>query len=960
VGGRSKKVTVGYKYYLGMHMILCHGPVDRILRIRVDGKDAWLGDRNSGSIYVDNPDLFGGESREGGIQGTVDFEPGGPAQGQNSYLLSKLGSLIPAYRGVVGVVLRQVYLGLNPYLKKWAFRVQRIHMRQSGAAQWYYPKAEIKVASNFKQRQMFFFALDTSGSMDTVVSGGLTRLQLAKTQMKAVLDAIDQLRIDSKVQVDIAVCGWSTSTTQMSRFNVSSADIQDLKNFVDGLSASGGTDFSQPYGNAVNWFQPGSADGRRRAMFFITDGLPEPATTVDQALAVAGPMIRKEGVWAQSPVDVYGISIDLSNTSYIALVENTPQDGIPVVDSAESNALYNAVFFAVMGDSSAMNPAHIIRECLTDPDWGMGYSDAEVDDQSFMAAADQLYNERMGISILWDRQTPIEDFIGEIVKHIDAALYVDRKTGLFTLKLIRGGYNKDNLLHLNEDNIDKIENFTRPAFGELTNAVTVNYWNVNTGRDASVSAQDIALQQMQGVTIGTTLQYPGFVDPTIASRVAQRDLKALSSQRASCTIYADRTAKDLTIGDVFKLSWADYNLSEVVMRVNGIAYGDGRTNRIKITCTEDVFDLPETALVTPDPPQWEDPNSGPTPVADQIVYEIPYIELVQQQGQAQTDQTLAAEPDLGYVGAAAGRPNVASLNARLYTAAGLGETFEEAGVLDFCPYAKLSAPVGRFNTEFSIQGGVDLDLVEVPSWAQIGEELVWIEALDPVLNTVTVRRAIYDTVPKEHGAGSVIYFWDAFPAGSPTEYVNSEQVRVKLATVTGSGQLDIAAAPEMSLTIEGRAARPYRPANLRINGELDVDPNDNVAYPAVATWVGRNRLQETGGVPLAWTDGEVVPEAGTTYEITMLGETEDGNQVQFFQQDIGALKTYTIDLLEHTIPDGSAILVLQVRAVRDGLKSWRPAELKLPLLAPPSNMAAKTGNLFAPVDVEAYAVGGGV
>ena len=29
-GGGSKEVTVGYKYYVGMHMILCHGPVDNI------------------------------------------------------------------------------------------------------------------------------------------------------------------------------------------------------------------------------------------------------------------------------------------------------------------------------------------------------------------------------------------------------------------------------------------------------------------------------------------------------------------------------------------------------------------------------------------------------------------------------------------------------------------------------------------------------------------------------------------------------------------------------------------------------------------------------------------------------------------------------------------------------------------------------------------------------------------
>ncbi len=958
MGGSSKKVTVGYEYYLGMHMILCHGPVDRILRIRVDGKDAWLGDRNSGSIYVNNPDLFGGESREGGIQGTVDFEPGGPAQGQNSYLVSKLGSMVPAYRGVVGAVLRQVYIGLNPYLKKWAFRVQRIHLRQNGVAQWYYPKAEIKVASNFKIRQMFYFALDKSGSMETMV-GGQSRMRIAKDQLKAVLDAINTLRIDSKVQVDICVVGWSGSTTSMTRYNVQNSDITDLKNFVEGIATVfDGTNFNNAFVSADSFFQASATDSRRRAMFFITDGAPEPASSVDDAVAAHGDLIGRTGAYAQNPVDVFAVNIDPRDTSYTALIDNTPQDGIPVVGSADSNALYNAVFFAVMGDSSAMNPAHIIRECLTDPDWGMGYADTEIDDQSFMAAADQLHREQMGISILWDRQTSIEDFIGEIIKHIDAVLYVDRKTGLFTLKLVRGGYNKAALLHLNEDNIDKIENFTRPAFGELTNSVTVNYWNVATGNDASVTAQDIALQQMQQVTIGTTIQYPGFVDPLIASRVAQRDLNSLSSQRATCTVYADRTAKDLTIGDVFKLSWEDYNLSEVVMRVTGIAYGDGRTNRIKITCTEDVFDIPQTAFITPEPPAWEDPNAAPIPIQDQIVFEVPYIELVQQQGQTTVDQNLTAEPDLGYLGVAAGRPNVSSLNSRLFTAPVAVSTFEEVGLVDFCPYGELVSAIGRFTTTFSIQGGADLDLVTVPSWAQIGEELVWVESLTN--GVMTVRRAVYDTVPAEHAAGAVVYFWDQYSAGSATEYVNSETVRAKLATVTGSGQLDLALASELQLTLEGRAARPYRPANLAVNGDIDATPNDTIVYPATLTWNHRNRLQETGGAPLQWTDASVTPEDGTTYRVTLLGETIGGAQTQFFQQDLGLVTSYVIDLLAHTIPAGSAVLVAQVHTMRGGLASWRPAELKLPLLTPPSGTNGAAGNMFEPGSLEAYPVGGGV
>ncbi len=55
------------------------------------------------------------------------------------------------------------------------------------------------------------------------------------------------------------------------------------------------------------------------------------------------------------------------------------------------------------GDCNDMNPAHIIRECLTEP-WGLGYTDSDIDDDAFMSAADALYNEGMGISLLWDRE----------------------------------------------------------------------------------------------------------------------------------------------------------------------------------------------------------------------------------------------------------------------------------------------------------------------------------------------------------------------------------------------------------------------------------------------------------------------------------------------------------------------------------------------------------------------------
>jgi len=127
-----------------------------------------------------------------------------------------------------------------------------------------------------------------------------------------------------------------------------------------------------------------------------------------------------------------------------------------------------------------MNPAHIIRECLTDKEWGMGYTDADIDDVAFTAAADTLYAEQMGISILWQRENTIEAFVQDIVRHIDAALYVDRRTGKFVLKLIRSEATPT--LTLGPNNIERVENYKRPAFGDLVNSVTVIYDDCDDGK----------------------------------------------------------------------------------------------------------------------------------------------------------------------------------------------------------------------------------------------------------------------------------------------------------------------------------------------------------------------------------------------------------------------------------------------------------------------------------------------
>jgi hypothetical protein len=144
-------VTIGYKYYLGAHMGIVHGPVDVLSRVRVADKVVWEGCCVSDGIQIEAAGAFGGDSGEGGIEGWMYFENGYPDQPVNPYLQLQLTQEtysdlenIPAFRGVTCAVLEQMYVSaFNPYLKPWAFRMTRTDVTTYGEEQWYVAKARI-------------------------------------------------------------------------------------------------------------------------------------------------------------------------------------------------------------------------------------------------------------------------------------------------------------------------------------------------------------------------------------------------------------------------------------------------------------------------------------------------------------------------------------------------------------------------------------------------------------------------------------------------------------------------------------------------------------------------------------------------------------------------------------------------------------------------------------------------
>lgn len=908
MGGKSKKVTVGYKYYAGMHQVYCLGPIDHFSRLVVGEKEAWTGIATGGSITVNKPGLFGGEAREGGVSGTIDVEMGEATQDVNSYLSAQLGT-VPAYRGVAALVLRQLYLGNNPYLKKWAAWGQRIHVRQDGIEQWYDATAEIPDLTSSEGG-----VEDFEGGVGayTLMVGSLSDFEVVNTER-------------GRAMVTKSVTNLGSSIRRIDLISLQPTSISfDFRVDSRGNDDTGRLSFVDASGNIVFQFigsRAAAQDSLRRAR-------------------VRGGNISGSGGSAGSVLDYivdedewYSVKVDLDFTGN-TFTATLFQDGVTLAATTASTGLSSNIVglqFGVDANSSGfgqttfanirysvflpsgdLNPAHIIRECLTDPIWGMGYPEADIDDASFQVAADTLYAEGMGMSLVWDRQTTIDKFVSEIVRHIDASLFISRFTGKFTLRLTRDDYDPDLLLLLDESNVSKVDRPTRPEFGETANSVSVVYWDSSTGKKDSITLQDPASIQMQGGEINTTIQYPGFTKRRVATMACARDLKALSNPFFSCSIHASSVARDLDIGDTFKFSWAKWKHSETIMRVVGISLGDGKTRQVIITAVEDVFSTPLNAIIGDPGSGWVDPSVPPQPAEREIAVEAPYYEVVQVLGQTDADTTIAANPDIGFVAAAAGRPGSA-INAQMWTDAGAG--YAEADVLDFCPTALLASDIVQTDTVLNIEDGTDLDLIEIGTHVQLGDELVRVDAINTGAGTVTVGRGILDTVPVKHAAGALLMFWDAFVGFDNTEYANGEEIDVKITPISGSGQVALVDADALPVQLSQRAYRPYPPGDMQVEG---VSYEQDVTYSGEinVTWVHRDRLQQTSGDFEDHFDGTIGPEAGTTYRLQVYidGVLEGA----LTQDDIAGTSA-------DTTPTAEGLVGIEVHSKRDGVYSLQGA-----------------------------------
>jgi hypothetical protein len=143
--------VVAYYYYVTLQLGVCQSHIDGIKQIWVADTCLWPTLEDSDDLaadgleeaYIDEFECWGGWSRNGGIRGYVNIHYGQDTQTPDTYLASLGYTPAVAYRGITTVVLRNVYIGAQVYLKPWSFLCKRTNQLSDGSAMWYIAKAPV-------------------------------------------------------------------------------------------------------------------------------------------------------------------------------------------------------------------------------------------------------------------------------------------------------------------------------------------------------------------------------------------------------------------------------------------------------------------------------------------------------------------------------------------------------------------------------------------------------------------------------------------------------------------------------------------------------------------------------------------------------------------------------------------------------------------------------------------------
>ena len=540
------------------------------------------------------------------------------------------------------------------------------------------------------------------------------------------------------------------------------------------------------------------------------------------------------------------------------------------------------------------------------------------------------------VSITWTKQAEIQSYISEILDHVQANLFMDPRTGLWTLVPLRGDYDPDTLPVLDPTNC-KALNRQRKANGETINEITVTWTNPNNEKEETITKQDLAsLAAQDGEIISSQRNYYGVRNAALASKLVDRDLRSSSYPIWGCDIVAHRSLSFLrpvrwpssTAGRRYRrddhpgrqgrLREARRLSYQVPLHGRRVCSRRGAVHRVAGSLWETPRLRPQQFLTfsrqTPRCPccygrrvpfghRDDDYPSVITAVLADHDVAMEFVELN------------------GPVTRPNGDVAIDALGSILPTASGVVPTellAEPSSTLPGAVITAIAAPQTPQPGDFLYLAADDTDFKS---------EIIMLDAFDGT--DWTLARGMFDTVPRRWPHSSRAWFLgDDLDARDPTAQVAGVVIHYQLRPKTSGGLLPLASAPVVSFTPSERPYLPFRPADVEFLPDdgtpiVATLPAEAGALVPLLYWLGD---QPTSGV-LNWATES--PERGHGSAALGRDYHARGRAVHYdrvrdltdtvLSEDAGITgTTATVDL---TVIATVGRYAIEVLSVRDGFES---------------------------------------
>ena len=266
------------------------------------------------------------------------------------------------------------------------------------------------------------------------------------------------------------------------------------------------------------------------------------------------------------------------------------------------------------------NPALVLLDFLRNPRYGFGVPDEFIDFDSFAEAANYCEDNGFTFNGIISA-TRKYDALETIWNHFRAALV--RTHGVYKVRVFDLN-NEAPVMHLTNDDI--VPNSFRLSISSLVdkfNSIQVNY----TDPELNYQPNTVTIDDLEAISTEQKktkiIDLPG-ANRDIATRIANYFLKR-SKFNKSVSIRCHQRTVVIEIGDVVKLSYDDFGISDKLFRVTKISYHQDDTVSL-VLLEEDysIYDTTSVGTATYPLTELPDPLATPPEAANLTVSESVY------------------------------------------------------------------------------------------------------------------------------------------------------------------------------------------------------------------------------------------------------------------------------------------------------------------------------------------------